>query len=238
MKIIDAYWEEKNLGVTTAEIRIDNDDSIEEVVEAVEKVDKQYIVCKVISTRNDIAYKLQEKGFLFIEDQIELEHDLHEINRNGILQRLYDSLPYKAMDKEDLDYLYNEIRNGMFSTDRISMDPYFDKDMSARRYINWISDLVEKGAVSYLMSYKDEPAGFVLIQNIDGSTYRSVLGGGYEKFRKSGLGVVLKEMEMVRNSGGKRVLTSVSSNNANQLKVLIRNGYIPTKIEYVLIKHN
>lgn len=237
MKIIDAYWEERNLGVTTAEVVIESNDDIDSIIESVNNIQKQYIVCKVSSMRPEISYALQNNGFTFIEDQIELEHDLHEVKRNSILQRLYDSLPYKEMDRDDLNYLYDEIRKGMFSTDRISLDPYFNKKQAAERYINWIEDMVKKGAISYLMSYKGEPAGFVVIQNVDGITYRSVLGGGYEKFHKTGLGVVLKEMEMVRNLGGKRVMTSVSSNNSNQLKVLIRNGYIPTKVEYVLVKH-
>ncbi len=237
MKIIDAFWEKRNLGVTTAEVIIETDDDADNVLKNIDEIDKQYIVCKVSSLRPDISFLLQANGFMFIEDQIELEHDLREVKRNSILQRLYDSLPYEAMGRNELDYLYNEIRKGMFSTDRISLDPFFDKSKAAERYINWIEDMVGKGAISYLMTYKDEPAGFVIINKIDDDTYRSVLGGGYEKFRKTGLGVVLKEMEMVRNLGGKRVLTSVSSNNSNQLKVLIRNGYIPTKVEYVLIKH-
>ena len=58
------------------------------------------------------------------------------------------------------------------------------------------------------------------------------------KFRKTGLGIVVKEMEIVKSLGGKKVTTAVSTNNANQVKALIMNGYIPSKIDHVLIKHN
>lgn len=238
MKVINAFWEEKNLGVTTAEILIDIDDDVDEIVTEVNKICKEYVVCKVPSDRSDILYSLQNNSFIYTEDQIEVEHDLHEITRNRIMQRLYDSLEYRVMTETDIDYLYDEISRGMFSRDRISLDPYFDNKLASQRYINWINDLLKKGAIPYLFMYKNDPAGFIVLNKIDENTYRSVLGGGYEKYRKSGLGVVLKEMEIVSSLGGKRVVTSVSSNNANQVKALIINGFVPIKIEHVLVKHN
>ena len=237
MRIIDAVWEEKNIGVKTIEVVIEMEDEIDEVKKTIYSLQCDYICCKVSSYRSDVSVMLQKKGFMYIEDQIELEHDLHEVERPRVLQRLYDSLPYKLMDEDDVKLLFEEIDKGMFDTDRISLDPRFSKELAANRYKNWISSMIENGAHCYLMSYKGQPAGFVIITDEDGETYHSVLGGGYEKFRKSGLGIVLKEMEMVRNLGGKRVVTSVSSNNANQLKVLVSNGYVPRKVEHVFVLH-
>lgn len=238
MRIIDAKWEEKNIGVTTAEIVIDINDAVDEVSKTVSGIDNQYVVCKVLSGRTDVTLMLQDIGFKYIEDQIEFEHDLHEIKRSRILQRLYDSLPFKLMDEEDIKVLYEEIDRGMFDSDRISLDPFFSKNLSANRYKNWIAAMIERGAYPYVMSYKGEPAGFVILTTEDGVIYHSVLGGGYEKFRGTGLGIVNREMEITKNLGGKKLLTSVSSNNANQLKVLVSNGYVPRKVEHVLIKHN
>ena len=238
MKVIDAFWEERNLGKTTAEIMIDYSDYLDSISEELKKVDKQYIVCKVASGRSDVLYYLQNEGYMYIEDQIELEHDLHEVNRNRVMQRLYDSLDYRVMNQEDIDNLYEEISKGMFDSDRISLDPCFDKIISANRYKNWIRDMLDKDAIPYVFSYKGEPAGFIILITADKRTYRSVLGGGYLKFRKSGLGIVVKEMEIVKSLGGKKVTTAVSTNNANQVKALIMNGYIPSKIDHVLIKHN
>lgn len=237
MKIIDAFWEEKNLGVTTAEVVIDLDDGAFDVESQLKALKKQYIVCKVPSGKSEILYMLQKYGFMYIEDQIEVEHDLHEISRNRIMQRLYDSLDYRVMNEDDINELLCEIENGMFDSDRISLDSHFSKELSAQRYKNWLLELVGNGAIPYLFSYKGEPAGFIILKTEDQLTYHSVLGGGYAKFRKSGLGIVIKEMEIVKSLGGKRVITSVSSNNANQVKALIVNGYVPSKIEHVLIKH-
>ena len=238
MKIINANWEKKNIGASTVEIVVEINDSIEALRDVIDSVDKDYIVCKVNSSNNDIPWVLQKKGFFYIEDQLEMEHDLHEIKLSRVLQRLYDSLPYKLMNEEDVKYLFNEIDKGMIDTDRISLDPRFSKELAANRYKNWISSLIEKGhTYPYLMSYKGEPAGFVILTTDDGEVYHSVLGGGYEKFRGTGLGMVNKEMEMTKKLGGKKLITSVSSNNANQLKVLVSNGYIPRKVEHVFVLH-
>ena len=37
--------------------------------------------------------------------------------------------------------------------------------------------------------------------------------------------------------GGKRVITSVSSNNVGQFRALIMNGYKPYAVDHVLIRH-
>lgn len=238
MKIIDAVWEKKNLGVTAAEILIEGGDNIKEIMSALTDIDKQYVVCKVISGFNEATSVVQDLGYKYIEDQIEVEHDLHEIKRNRIMQRLYDSLDYSVMNKDDLDELFQEINIGMFDSDRISLDSYFSKEKAKQRYINWIDDLIKKGSKPYIMRYNGESAGFIMLTTDDGITYKSVLGGGYEKFRKTGLGIVQKEQEIVKELGGKKVVTSVSSNNVGQFKALIVNGYVPVKIEQVFVKHN
>lgn len=238
MKLIDAVWEKRNLGVTTAEIIIEASDTIKDIENSLKYIDKQYVVCKVISGFNEATSIVQELGYKYIEDQIEIEHDLHEIKRNRIMQRLYDSLDYSIMADKDLIELYQEIDRGMFDSDRISLDPYFSRDKAKLRYINWIKDLVSKGAKPYIMRYNGKSAGFIILTTEDGVTYKSVLGGGYERFRKTGLGIVQKEQEIVKSLGGKKVVTSVSSNNVGQFKALIVNGYVPVKIEQVFVKHN
>ena len=125
----------------------------------------------------------------------------------------------------------------MFDNDRISNDSCFPKGVSAKRYINWTNDLKDKGALFYVITYGNESTGFVVLEKKDDDVYYSVLGGGYEKFRRSGMGIIQKEPEIARRLGGKRLITSVSSNNVNQLKALIGNGYMPYAIDHVLIKH-
>ena len=238
MKIIDAIWEKENLGVTSKEVLVDLNDSIDVVKAGLASLNDLYIVVKVPASQFGITALVQDMGYRFVEEMIEVEHDLHEVKRNRILQRLYDSLDYKEMDASDLETLYSEVDKGMFSTDRISNDPHFSVELSARRYKNWIKSMLNSGAIPYVMSYKGEPAGFIILTTKDKIVYHSVLGGGYEKFRKTGLGMVQKEQEIVKSLGGKFVSTNVSSNNVNQCKALLANGYTVRNINHVFVKHN
>lgn len=237
MKVIDAYWDTRSLGVKTVEINVSEEDTYEELDKTLEKLEAGYIVIKVPSGCSDIAMYVQSKGFIYIEDLISVEHDLHEVKRSVILQRMYDSMTYHVMDEDDVQYLYSEVKKGMFTTDRISLDPKFGSEIAAKRYINWLKDLIDSGAVPYSLNYKDDREGFIILKNNEDGTYTSVLGAAYEKYRKSGLGIVQKEQEIVKQLGGKKVLTAVSSNNASQVRALISNGYNISHIDHVFIKH-
>ncbi len=237
MKIIDAKWEQRNLGVKTYEIEIESADTKEFVKSEIDKLDGQYLVVKLPAELQDLLQEIQNLGFHFIEDMIHVEHDLREVERNRILKRLYDQTTYRRMTEEDIEQLFAEVEQGMFENDRISKDPMFGTELSSRRYLNWIRDLLEKEALFYAIRYKDDNTGFVVLETKDGINYQSILGGGYRKYRKSGIGIIQKEQEITKSLGGKRVMTSVSSNNVGQLKALIMNGYMPYGIDHILVKH-
>lgn len=237
MKIIDAVWEERNLGVTSAEIIIEKDDTPEYVSEQLAGISSGYSVVKVPSGMSHLLKTVQENGYVFIEDMIHVEHDLREVEMSRVLKRLYESTSYRSMTDSDFEQLRTEIEKGMFDNDRISNDSCFPSGTSAKRYLNWTNDLRARGALFYVITYGSENVGFVVLDKKDEKTYYSVLGGGYEKFRRSGTGIIQKEPEITRKLGGKRLVTSVSSNNVGQLKALIMNGYRPYAIDHVLVKH-
>lgn len=237
MRIVNAVWEKKNLGVNAYELSIETGDNIDEVKQQIENIDGDYIVIKVPSDLSEYNSIVQGLGFLYIEDLIHVEHDLKEVERNRIIQRLYDETTYREMTDEDFEQLITEIKDGMFDSDRISNDPHFGKEKAANRYINWSKDLRNKGARFYAIRYRDDSTGFVVLDTKDQITYSSILGGGYQKYRKSGIGIIQKEQEITKALGGKRVVTNVSSNNVGQFKALIMNGYKPYSIEHVFVKH-
>ena len=237
MKKVNAVWEERNLGVTTTEITIENNDLTDYVDEQLSLIDSEYSVVKVPSGMGDILRIVQKKGYVFIEDMIHVEHDLREVEMSRVMRRLYEKTSYREMTNDDFEQLQAEIEKGMFDNDRISNDDIFSKSISSKRYLNWVRDLKDKGAAFYVITYGGEGAGFIVLEKKDDNTYYSVLGGGYEKYRGTGLGIVQKEPEITARLGGKRLVTSVSSNNLGQLKALIMNGYKPYAIDHVLVKH-
>lgn len=237
MKVVNAVWEKRNLGTDTYEITFDKKDRIDEIAGEFENVSASYMVVKVPAERSDLSIYVQENGYHYIEDMILVEHDLHETVRNPLHQRLYDTTSYRKMTGDDIAVLKKEIQEGMFDSDRISKDAVFGKEKSAFRYQNWMNDLLRRGAIPYVILYKEDPAGFIILQTEDGACYESVLGGGYQKYRMTGLGIVQKEQEIVKKLGGKKVVTHVSSNNVSQLKALVMNGYVPVHIEHIFVKH-
>ncbi len=237
MRIKEATWEKRNLGVTTFEVSVDYDDTVDSL-DKIQTLDSEYTVVKISADNQDAVEEIQKMGFRYIEDMIHVEHNLDEVRRDRILQRLYEASSYRRMNEEDYDQLRNEIEAGMFKNDRISRDSYFGVKASAKRYLNWVDDLWKKGALLYSIRYRDENVGFVILDTNDKIIYNSILGGGYEKYRKSGLGIIQKEMEITRSLGGRKLTTAVSSNNPGQVKALVVNGYKPYYIEHVFIKHN
>lgn len=237
MNIIEATWEKRNLGITTYEVSIDYDDSVS-CIEEIRNIECGYMVVKVSANNLDVIDEIQDLGFRYIEDMIKVEHNLNEVKRNPIQQRLYDACSYRRMTDNDIEQLREEIKAGMFKDDRISRDKHFGVQVSAVRYLNWLNDLLERNSLPYLIRYKNENVGFIVLNTKDGVTYSSVLGGGYRKYRKSGLGIVQKEMEITKSLGGKRLLSAVSANNPGQVRALIVNGYKPYSIEHVFVKHN
>ena len=237
MKKVNAFWEERNLGLSTIEITIEKNDSLDCVSEQLSAIDCDYSVVKIPSEKNSFLKLFQDNGYKFVEDMIHVEHNLNEIEMNRVLKRLYERTSYREMTDLDFEQLQIEIEKGMFDNDRISNDVFFAKGTSAKRYRNWTTDLRKRGALFFVITYDNDGAGFVVLEKKDEATYYSVLGGGYEKYRKSGLGIVQKEPEITRKLGGKRLVTSVSSNNVGQLKALVMNGYKPYAIDHVLVKH-
>ncbi len=237
MRITEAIWEKRNLGVNTYEVSIDFDDDIR-CLDKIKQLKCEYMVVKVSANNVAAVDEIQEMGFRYIEDMIQVEHDLQDVERGRIEQRLYDACSYRRMTDEDIEQLRNEIKAGMFRDDRISRDKHFGLQVSAIRYLNWLNDLIERKAMPYSIRYKNDNIGFIILNSKDGITYSSVLGGGYEKYRRSGLGIVKKEMEITKALGGKRLLTAVSANNPGQVRALIVNGYKPYNIEHVFIRHS
>ena len=83
MKIIEAVWEKRNLGVTTYEVGIDFDDDVS-CMDEIKQLDYEYMVVKVSANNVAVVDEIQEMGFRYIEDMIQVEHNLHEIERGRI----------------------------------------------------------------------------------------------------------------------------------------------------------
>ncbi|MEG2522330.1 MAG: hypothetical protein RSA90_00160 [Lachnospiraceae bacterium] len=237
MKIVDAVWEKRNLGVNTVEIEVEQNDTTPEVKRYLEELGTAYQVLKIPNSRFDMSQVAGDCQFHFVEGMMKLSNMLMDISRTSVQQRMYDAVSIQNMNHEDIDYLFNEIKAGMFDSDRISIDPYFGKRQAAERYAGWIEDEIERNTEFIKYVYKDETIGFFTLRESTQGVYVSVLGGIYKRFRKSGIGTVVKVPEAVKVRGGKQLEVYVSTNNIIQIKTLLINGYVPKSVHYVYVKH-
>ncbi len=90
MKIIDAVWEQRNMGVKTNEIIIDGSESLDEIKSSLSEIKADYIVVKTPVGRMDINQLLSNLGFSFMETMLQIEHRTDNIIYHS--QRLKDAV--------------------------------------------------------------------------------------------------------------------------------------------------
>ena len=239
MQIINATWEKRNLGVTTQEIQVEQNDSLEDLKSAISSLDSQYNVIKIPAGKVKMMFYLQEQNFNFIEGFVHLTHTLHDIKMNPIQQRLDKTVSYEIMNHADIEHLFDEIKNGLFYSDRIFLDSCFKKEQAQQRYINWISDELERDTELYKLVYKNESIGFFTFKQIEDGIYYPFLAGVYKKYQPTGLGAVFcyKPIVEAKKRNARQISTYVSTNNANTLRVHSSLGFAIESISYVFVRH-
>lgn len=240
MKITDAFWEKRNLGVSCKEIIIEDKDKTESLRELKQMQNStEYLVIKAPPNRIDIYAILSTLGFSFIESSINLIIDVKNARLSQIEERINNSISYQEVSESGLGVIYNEIKNGIFNTDRIAVDSFFTAHQASNRYINWIKDEVKKGANVYEMVLGDKNIGFTAFKSTGDRTYYAFLGGLYKDYLSSGLGfiVIRKPIEEAIKRGGGIFDSYVSSNNLSMLNIHINQGFKINQISNVFIWH-
>jgi len=239
LKVTNATWEKRNLGVDCNEINIEDKDTVESVKKELPLNETQYTVVKVPSGEFDMMFLLQELGYTYIESSINLVHDLKEIRLNPLQKRVMDSISYSKMNNKDIDKLFAEIRKGIFTTDRIYIDPYFTHDQAANRYINWISDELDKGSEIFKLTYKSDSIGFFTFKDIGNNTCYPFLAGMYKDYLKSGLGLstIEKPLKEAKKRKFIKYSTFISSNNISTFSAHVALNFSFKQIYHVYIKH-
>ena len=237
MKIVDAAWEKRNLGVSCSEIALSAEDSFEQLEAAVSGLDSEYIVLKAPVSSPQFIFSVYSLGFVYVEDSIPLVRNLDHLEYSPMLHRLAEQTSVELIS--DIDLLLCEVRKGMFDTDRVSLDPQFTKEMAANRFAGWILDEHRCGTQFYNYIWKGKAIGFFALRDAGNGIYDSVLGGLYVDYRKLPLGNILnyKIFELAAQLGGKQLCTTVSTNNSVQLRSLLACGYMISDIFHVYVLH-
>lgn len=245
MRVIDAFWEERNLGVTCYELELELSDCLESVEATLSGLtERQYMVAKIPSSRYDLVQLFQGKGYFFIETAIELEFNFKKLGYDSLdvpkgLQKICDRCSWGPMDARDLEQLHMEVHKNIFTTDRVFVDPAFTKKQAAQRYDFWIQDLVQQGSIPFRVALDGETFGFFVDKEIAPAVYHSVLGGVYTEHKGPGLGYVLYYADFMSRVERRmeRSVTSVSGSNPASLRLQVGFGAEIKELTYVLVKH-
>ena len=231
MKIIDATWEKRNLGVTCYEIEFTDEDKISDLEKIRDKFfERQYVVLKVPNSRADISAYVQVQGAKYIESLITFQCDLRTWKLPESLKDICALSSYEPMNDPDIEIMLDEIRKGIFKTDRIYLDPHFTHEQAAQRYINWSMDMLNKGHIPCKVIYRGEPVGF----------FNDALSGVYSKFTGTGMGLFVQYscIDVVRSLGQTKAYAVVSSNNPSVINLNIKLGRQIKSTKYIFIIHN
>lgn len=240
MKVIDAHWEQRNLGCTTAELQLCNTADIQELSEWDSAPGNlyQYRVAKLSAQATESPWALAQLGYTYAESQFLLKcHRDDFLIPKGVERYLAYFTAEEQNTPETLAAINEQIERGMFTTDRIYLDPHFSHQQAAQRYINWIGDIA-KGPCSLLsMLASNKPIGFTL-STLHGDTMKAILGGVYADYQGRGLILPLTVKEYQHSfEQASTITTAVSGNNPDILKAHLKMGFEITDIHHVYVKH-
>ena len=240
MKIVDAFWQKRNLGVNVTEIQCEPADRKEELASGLSKIQAPYSVCKVPGGAVELLLCAQEQGYQVIEMSIGLESGIRNLELPTVYKRFAPEITIKDADKEQEELVLKEIESGsIFKTDRIALDPYFGETAAGKRYANWTRDLIQQGGRVCVGYYKDIPTAFGVNQDREHKESNAVLGGLLNNRAGVGLGFLslYTNLYSAKEHGNIKVKTHVSSNNPAIIHLHLQFGYHINEMQYVLIRH-
>lgn len=246
MKIIDAFWEKRNLGMDVVEIILDSND-LDNFTEIENNIIKnctdKYAVIKMPVGNLCALHKLQNMGFYFMEAAFVLSKDLTDYTIPMSFKNIMGKIKPVEIKKEEWQSVVDKIEDGMYSTDRIYLDPMLKKEMSGKRYCNWINDLFKKdNAFMYenILVDTNERIGYGVytVDTVKNELY-SLLTGIYPEYQGKGYGgaVINSPVTLAIEKGLMNFTTSISSNNIKVMKKHLRFGFELEQEQYVLRRY-
>lgn len=232
-------WEKENLNRNVCELYFGDKEEFSEtkILELEELYD--YIISKVGIKQVSIYKQLSENDFYFIETQLSISYKPSECTIGRLANYFRSKIHlYPCRDNKDVQAILLKIKENLFSTDRIALDPHFDIQTANLRYCNWISNTInDSNFTLYRIVVGSLEIGFCYFKD-DGLTTNYILGGLYKECQGKGFGVVepLASIIHMENLNLNKVITNVSSNNLEVLQCYLECGFTIEKVNYVFAK--
>lgn len=217
MKIVDAFWEQDNIGLKTVELTFG--DGQEPLPDGLLN-GYEHAVAKVPATNLAQTHLLEAEGFRFVETQLSLGKRLREVRFDPRVAAFAKSFAYCPVETpEGFAAICEQVGKGLFDTDRIYLDPALGPELSARRYLRWMNTMFLNPARFRFFTLREQASGkdvgFVCMDLSNPEAYRGVLAGIYEDFKNAGLGflIIYFPLSYAREQGCSYYRTAISTNN-------------------------
>lgn len=244
MKIIDAFWEKRNLNMSATEIIIDENDLKQEVSSLMSAINSicseyEYVVLKMPPLYHKLIDYLNSSNLKFVETQIRYAISLQRFKTLKLDKcKKQNSFSIKCVDdRASYNQTINEIKKNLFTTDRIALDKRFGVNIANIRYANWLEDMFSISTSRlYNIYYNGDFFGFHAGE-FDGTVYFGNFGSLASKYKSSMLGYywaflfldyIKKDYDIVR--------FACSTNNPSVIRLWESLGAVTQSIQYVFVK--
>lgn len=239
MIITEAYWDTETLGVPTYEISLEKDDSLAAILDEIKDLllaSRIYCVLKIPCEVYEVQEELASLGFLFNECQLCMQTSKRDFAKIQItMGKYFTPRKYRLIDSSNAQNLMKELDAGIFTTDRIALNPHFGLKLANLRYKKWIQDCLDKPDYRITESLLGEiPVGFGM-DRLDKPLVKGLLGANYLGFKGilSYINGMYDSTSEYFSQGYDIFRTHVSSNNIQILKVLEKLGFHIEETSYV-----
>lgn len=242
MKVIDAVWEKRNLGVTTQEIVVESSDSLDDLNQVINSLNSDYAVVKIPCNKMDFTSYVENNGFRYVENQFSMSGDIKTVLpvAEKTLARYKSFTVEQNNTSEMYDSIAIKIKEGIFHNDRIALDPKFGEIIANKRYANWLLDLKnDKDVYLQIMKKDGVMVGFNLNRDVERISY-GLIGGILKPYQNEPLGLYWGAAILKNVSERSRISlwqASVSSNNWPIIRVWESFGMKISNILTIFVKH-
>lgn len=241
MKVINAFWEQRNLGLKVCEIIFDVKDNPDIASIAELEREYEYLVAKIPATAVELVHVLENNGFRYLENQIVLQFSSDQYKKldDSWKSRFKDITCNKVTEEGTLIYISNQIRKGLYVNGRISSDPLIPEGVSDLRIINWLNDLfIKKNASIYILSEQNIPVGYFVLEKIKNVHLNIVQAGIFRDYQNRGFSFLLLYhiLRKACEDGFKGIFASISSGNRKTINSISKFVHIRIKESYIVLR--
>jgi hypothetical protein len=243
VKIIDAFWEERNLGKKVCEMIFDQEEVLESnLINDLEKT-FDYIVAKVPAESVYMVHVLENLGFRYLENQQTIYFSSNQFLKVDTLweKRFQNFRCEKVSEIETLKDICDKIKSGLYLNGRISADPSIENGISDLRIVNWLKDLYPKEHISvYTILKEDKSIGYFVLDRINTFHLNIVQAGIFRDFQNQGYSFLLlfNILKISFEDKVKGIFASVSSANIKTINSISKFVHFSVKDTYVVLRKN